>query len=94
MIYRRRRHRGSARAGFFRFESNQRKQLSGFGDGELIRLRDEHGNVWQGHVEDQADDAAHFIFRDHEGQRISGISDRYGVTLRDERGNTWRGYID
>ena len=68
--------------------------MSGYGDGDFVRLRDEFGNVWRGQAEATEDKTIRFLFRDDDGRRISGICDSYGVTLRDERGNTWRGYID
>ncbi len=94
MIYRRRRRHGGVRSGFYRFENQQRRQVFGFGEGDFVRLRDEHGDIWQGQAEDQGDNTVRFIFRDSEGNRISGISDNYGIILRDEHGRTWRGYID
>ena len=93
MVYRRRRKRG-IRSGFYRFENGRRNHLFGYGDGDYVRLRDEHGNVWQGQAEDMGDSSIRFIFRDGEGRRVSGIADHNGVVLRDEVGNTWRGYID
>lgn len=94
MIYRRRRRRGGAPAGFYSFESQDRKTMYGVGDGDFVRLRDEFGTLWRGQAEQMEDKTIRFIFRDPAGNRISGISDSYGVTLRDERGNTWRGFID
>ncbi len=94
MIYRRRRRGSVIRPGFYRFESQQRRHMFGYGDGDFVRLRDEFGNVWQGIAEEGEDNTVRFIFRDPDGRRISGVSDSYGVTLRDEFGNTWRGFID
>ena len=68
--------------------------MSGFGDGDFIRLRDEFGNEWRGQAEKNADNAVRYRFRDSLGHFITGIGDGYGVTLRDEHGNTWRGFID
>ncbi len=82
------------RAGFYRFENHQRKQMYGYGDGDFVRLRDEHGNTWQGQAEDMGDNTLRFIFKDSEGKRISGLADENGVVLRDEAGQTWRGFID
>lgn len=94
MVYRRRRSRiGRAPAGFYRFENFHHKSVSGFGDGDFVRLRDEHGNDWSGSAEAQGDDTIRYRFRDSEGNVISGISDRLGILLRDEKGNTWRGYV-
>ena len=94
MIYRRKRRRLGGKSGFYRFESDKRHHISGFGDGDYVRLRDDFGKVWQGHVEDQGDNTLRMIFRDEDGNRISGISDQNGVVLRDEKGNSWRGFID
>ncbi len=82
------------RAGFYRFENKQRKQVCGYGDGDFVRLRDENGNMWQGQAEDMGDNTYRFIFKDSEGKRISGLADDNGVVLRDEDGQTWRGFID
>jgi len=82
------------RSGFYHLESQRRKSMFGYGDGDFVRLRDEHGIVWRGLAEDQGDNTIRFLFRDAEGNRISGVSDSYGITLRDESGHTWRGYID
>jgi hypothetical protein len=67
--------------------------MYGFGDGEYVRLRDEHGELWQGTVEVLFDDTVRYRFRDSRGRSITGISDRYGILLRDEKGNTWRGFV-
>jgi hypothetical protein len=93
MIYRKRRSR-SAPSGFFQFQSVHNRTVSGHGDGDFIRLRDEFGNEWFGTGERQDDDLIRYRFRDTEGRHISGISDGYGIVLRDEKGNTWRGFID
>ena len=94
MIYRRRRQRSSVRSGFYHFENGPQQAVSGFGDSDYIRLRDEFGNVWQGHGEKLADNTVRYSFRDSYGNTISGISDRSGIVLRDEHGNTWRGFVD
>lgn len=93
MIHQRRRGRSSIVSGFFRFQGKG-QTVSGYGDGDFVRLRDEFGNEWRGQAERQADDTIRFRFRDSEGKVISGVSDSYGVVLRDEHGNTWRGFID
>lgn len=94
VIYRRRR-KGAAAGGFYRFESlRTRTTMYGSGYGEYIRLRDEYGNVWRGEAERQSDDTIRYRFRDSSGKTISGISDSFGVVLRDEHGNTWRGFVD
>jgi hypothetical protein len=81
------------RAGYYRFEDENRRSIFGFSDGDFVRLRDERGNTWRGQAE-AIGDSVRFLFRDSEGNRISGVSDHFGVVLRDERGNTWRGYLD
>jgi hypothetical protein len=92
MIYRRRR-RDHLPSGFYRFSHGQR-HVYGHGDGDFIRLRDEHGNEWYGVAERQQDDSIRYRFRDSSGNSASGISDGHGIILRDARGNTWRGFID
>ena len=93
MLYRRRRARiGKVPSGYYRFENGQ-KSVSGFGDGDYVRLRDEHGNIWRGLAEAQEDNTVRYRFRDSKGGTISGISDRFGIVLRDDKGNTWRGFI-
>ena len=94
MIYRRRKRWQSTPRSFYCFDNQSRRMMSGYGDGDFVRLRDEFGNVWRGQAEATEDKTIRFLFRDDDGRRISGICDSYGVTLRDERGNTWRGYID
>jgi hypothetical protein len=93
MIYRRRR-RSQFRSGYYRFESESRRCISGFGEGDYVRLHDEFGNVWVGQADLTEDSHVRFLFRDHQGRRVSGVGDWNGIVLRDERGNTWRGYID
>lgn len=93
MIYRRR-HRSILPCGYYRFENQFRRTVSGFGEGDFIRLRDEFGKIWHGQAHTMDDRSLRLIFRDPHGARISGISDGYGVILRDEHGATWRGFID
>lgn len=94
MLFRRHRRRTSTPAGFYQFESQSRRYMCGYGDGDFVQLRDEFGNVWRGQAEATDEKTFRFIFRDGDGNRISGVSDSYGVTLRDENGNTWRGFVD
>ena len=61
--------------------------------GQVVRLRDEFGNVWQGSGEVQDDDTIRYRFRNAQGKMISGMSDNNGILLRDEKGQTWRGYV-
>ena len=94
MIYRRRRSHGATAAGFYQFENTRsHARMSGYGDGEFVRLRDEYGNVWNGRADAQ-DDITHYCFRDATGNSITGISDSFGIVLRDEKGNTWRGFVE
>lgn len=94
MIRRRRvRQRNASRAGYFQFESIHQQHMTGFGDGDFVRLRDEFGTMWRGTAELQDDDTVRYRFRDDAGRSITGVSDRYGITLRDDRGVTWRGYM-
>jgi hypothetical protein len=81
--------------GFFSIEEEGTSmKLYGFGHGDHIRLRDEHGNVWRGSAERGTDDAVRYTFRDPNGRTISGVSDSFGIILRDDKGKTWRGFID
>ena len=47
MLYRRRRTRNALPTGYLRFEGKERN-LTGFINGDYVRLKDEFGNVWQG----------------------------------------------
>ena len=69
------------------------RSVSGFGDGDFIRLRDEYGNTWRGMAERQDDNTVRYHFRDSKGKTVSGISDDYGIILRDQTGNVWRGFV-
>lgn len=92
MLYRRRRTRNALPTGYLRFEGKERN-LTGFINGDYVRLKDEFGNVWQGMAEAQDEQTVRYRFRDSEGRTICGISDRFGIVLRDERGNSWRGFL-
>lgn len=92
MIFRRKR-RDTLPGGFFRF-SHGGRTVHGHGDGDFIRLRDEHGVEWRGVAERQDDGTIRYRFRDGEDNYASGVSDGYGIILRDAKGNTWRGFID
>jgi hypothetical protein len=93
MIYRKRRQNSSAPGGFFRFSSGGRV-VSGHGDGDFIRLRDQYGEEWRGVAERQPDGTIRYRFRDSQGDYVTGVSDGYGIVLRDSKGETWRGFID
>ena len=95
MIYRRRRSHGSTPTGFYRFENTRsRSGMSGYGDGDFVRLRDEYGTVWNGRADAQDDNVIRYCFRDATGRSITGLSDSFGIVLRDEKGNTWRGFVE
>jgi hypothetical protein len=79
--------------GHYYFETLQHNIITGYGDADYVRLRDEHGNVWQGSAEIQDDETVRYRFRDAKGKVISGISDCSGILLRDDKGHTWRGYV-
>lgn len=81
--------------GFFHFEqAGSRARVYGFGHGDYIQLRDEHGRMWRGSAEQGADDTVHFRFRTPAGETVTGISDDWGLILRDSRGRTWRGFVE
>ena len=95
MIYRRKRSYSATPSGFYRFENTRsRNGMTGYGDGDFVRLRDEHGNVWNGMAIAQDDSIVRYTFRDAAGKSISGISDSFGIVLRDGKGNTWRGFVE
>jgi hypothetical protein len=75
------------------FQSVHNRVISGFSDGDYVRLRDEHGAEWTGRAEVHEENLVRYLFRDREGNAISGVSDNFGVVLRDSKGNTWRGLI-
>jgi hypothetical protein len=94
MIFDKRRKRSSVPSGFYRFENAQTKaSMTGFGDGDFVRLRDEFGKVWSGSAEVESRDSIRYRFRDENGKSITGISDSFGIVLRDEKGKTWRGFM-
>jgi hypothetical protein len=93
MIHRKRRGARSVQGGYFRFETSMHRCVSGFGDGDFIRLRDEYGNTWRGMAERQDDNTVRYRFRDSKGRTVSGISDDYGIILRDQTGTVWRGFV-
>jgi hypothetical protein len=76
----------------YRFENDQRSVLSGFGDGDFIRLRDDQGNEWQGSAQRNGD-YIRLQFRDQRGRYATGFADTMGVTLKDDLGNVWRGFV-
>ena len=94
MVNLRKRKRALIRGGMFRLECQGGGVLSGFGDGDFIRLRDEFGNEWAGAAERQYDDSIRFRFRDAKGNYATGVGDNFGITMRDDLGRTWRGFVD
>jgi hypothetical protein len=94
MIYRRRSRYAVSAGGFHRIQNAQRNTMFGFGEGDYIRLRDEHGNVWRGTATRDDNNTIVYRFRDADGVTITGISDTWGIILRDDRGRTWRGFVD
>lgn len=96
MIYQKKRAAKTIPGGFFHLEDELTKtRVFGYGHGDLIKLRDEYGNMWQGSAERGQDNTVHYRFRDQAGRRtVTGVSDSFGVILRDERGKTWKGFID
>ncbi|WP_035957684.1 hypothetical protein [Bryobacter aggregatus] len=94
MLHNRRRRGSSVPSGYYRFQGSGNQVLHGFGDGDFIRLRDEHGREWRG-IAEVYETMVRFRFRDEDGNHVSGISDSgNGIVLRDEKGNTWRGFVD
>ena len=95
MIYRKRRANASIPGGFFHLEDELTKtRIFGYGHGDLIKLKDEYGNVWRGSAERGPDNTVHYRFRDATGRTVTGVSDSFGVVLRDEKGRTWKGFVD
>ena len=92
MLYQRRR-RGQI-GGYYHMESaSSPHRMHGFGEGDFVRLRDEHGDTWLGSVTVEAENLVRYRFRNGKGRSITGLSDSSGILLRDEKGNTWRGFV-
>jgi len=85
--------RGRVPSGQYRLTSPN-GSLTGYGEGDFIRLRDEQGSVWSGTACRQPDDSIRYMFRDQGGRHASGVSDGNGIMLRDETGRCWRGIVD
>lgn len=95
MIYSRQRKCKIVPGGYFHLEEEGSKtRVSGYGQGDNLKLKDEYGNIWQGTAERSADNSVVYRFRDGRGRSLTGISDSTAVTLRDERGKTWKGFVD
>lgn len=93
MIRRRRTREAQAPSGYFHFSNSQQASISGYGEGDFVRLKDEKGTIWRGSAEVRDDHSIYYRFRSGDGKVISGVSDGYGILLRDERGQSWRGYV-
>jgi len=89
----RRNRQTKAPSGYFQFSSFEHLTISGYGEGDFVRLKDEQGHVWLGIADVRDDRSVFYRFRRGDGKVISGVSDGYGIVLRDERGQTWRGYV-
>jgi hypothetical protein len=95
MIYSKQRKRAHIPGGYFHLEEEKTKtRVFGYGHGDLIKLKDEYGNVWRGSAYRNADNSVVYRFRDEKGRTLSGVSDNMVVTLRDDKGSTWKGFID
>lgn len=94
MLHRHKAHRRHAALGYrsYRFENEKREVLTGSGDADFIRLRDSHGNEWQGSADLQGD-YVRLSFRSGLGEYATGIANAMGVMLQDNRGNVWRGFL-
>ena len=94
MIYDHQYTRNRQVGGFFHLQDEKTKtRVSGFGQGDHIRLKDEYGNAWFGSAERNQDGSIVFRFRAENGKSLIGISQGEIVTLRDERGGTWKGFV-
>jgi formylmethanofuran dehydrogenase subunit D len=87
MIYHRQRKYKHVSGGFYHLEEEKSKtRVSGYGEGDQIKMKDEYGNTWLGTAERSVDNSIVYRFR--------GISNNTVVTLRDEKGRTWKGFVD
>ena len=94
MIFNRQRTKTSPPGGFFHLQNEKTKtRVSGYGQGDNIKLQDEFGNVWFGSVTVNPDGSMLYRFRNDHGQTLSGVGTGQVVTLRDDRGHTWKGFI-
>lgn len=94
MIYRKRGRHSTTPGGYFRFHNTAKSTISGYGEGDYIRLKDEFGQIWRGSAERDSEGIIRYRFKDENGRTITGMSDTYGVVLRDEKGKSWRGFVD
>ncbi|MDZ4798673.1 MAG: hypothetical protein SGI92_10960 [Bryobacteraceae bacterium] len=81
------------RNGFYRLYSS-RASISGYGEGDFIRLTGDDGRVWTGSATREPDNSVRYRFRDEKGRSMTGIADAHGLVLREESGKMWRGVID
>jgi hypothetical protein len=94
MLFAKQRQRATLPGGNFFLEDEKTKtRVSGHGQGEYIRLKDEYGNVWMGSATRNDDNSIQYRFRDAKGKSMTGVAYGPAVTLRDERGNTWKGFV-
>jgi hypothetical protein len=95
MIYTSDRKKRLLPGGFFHLEDEKTKtRVSGYGEGDYIKLKDEYGNLWLGSATRLQDNSVAYRFRDPRGKSLTGVGQGAVVTLRDERGNTWKGFVD
>lgn len=94
MIFSRQHEKNRQVGGFFHLQEEKTKtRVSGYGQGDHIKLKDEYGNLWFGSALREPDGSIVYRFRDEHGKSLTGISYGETVTLRDQRGNTWKGFV-
>ena len=94
MMFDRKKSKNRQVGGYFHLQDEKTRTIvSGHGQGDSIRLKDECGNVWFGSALRNPDGSIEYRFRDQRGRSLSGISHGEVVTLRDECGNTWKGFV-
>jgi len=94
MIFGRKRAKNQQPGGYFHLQEEKTKtRVSGYGQGDHIKLKDEYGNVWLGSALRNPDDSIVYRFRNEHGKSLTGVSSGEAVNLRDELGSTWKGFI-
>ena len=94
MIFTRKREKNKQPGGYFHLQDEKTKtRVSGYGQGDHIKLKDEYGNLWFGSAMRNPDGSIVYRFRDEHGKSLTGVSHGEAVTLRDEHGSTWKGFI-
>lgn len=94
MMFSRKSRKNNQPGGYFHLQDERTKtRVSGHGQGDNIRLKDEYGNAWFGSALRNQDGSIVYQFRDEHGKSLTGVSHGEVVTLRDERGGTWKGFI-